>query len=157
MTEHAETVWERVDERVLLWVATLPPAFTNQEPYHFPPQPHAFAPIEGLNTREVGESIRRLVAAGFVSGVEQDRHGEDWSELRLGPRGLVYLGEWPDVELVASALTFHRLLRAVAEAAPEAERDALTRAAGVLGRTADGVIRETLGEIAHEGGAEAAT
>jgi hypothetical protein len=144
------SVWDRVDERVLLWVASLPPSFTSDEildfPSHSPPQ---FEPIEGLDTREVGEALRRLYDAGFIRGKNDY---ESWFELRLGPNGLIYLGEWPDIELAASALTLHNLLRAVAEQAPVDDRDAITRAAGVVGRTVDGVIRDTLAEVAHAAG-----
>src|SRR5687767_7021575 len=127
------TLWERVDERVLRWVAARPPTLTSSEILDFPTNPpQPFALIPELNTDEVGASLRRLHAAGFIGGKNDY---ESWHDLRLGPRGLVYLGEWPDLELVASALTLHRLMRAVADEAPAEEKDALTRAAGVVGRT----------------------
>ena len=110
--------------------------------------------MPGLDTAEVGASLRRLGDAGFIAGRSDY---ESWWDLRLAPRGLVYLGEWPDLELVASAATLHRVLRAVADEAPPAERAALVRSAGVVGRTVDAVVRDTLGEVAHAGGAEAAT
>jgi hypothetical protein len=149
------TLWDRVDERVLAWVAALPPAFSSSEIHDFSPRPpEPFEPLPDLDTREVGESLRRLHEAGFISG--ESKH-DSWWDLRLAPRGLVCLGEWPDIDLVASSITLHRVLLAVAEDAPEAERDVVTRAAGVLGRTVDGVVRDTLAEIAHEGGADLAT
>jgi hypothetical protein len=52
------TVWQGVDERVLLWVASLPPSLTSDEILDFPnhpPQP--FEPIGGLDTQEVGEAL----------------------------------------------------------------------------------------------------
>jgi hypothetical protein len=149
-----ESTWDRVDDRVLRWVATLPPAFTNQEIVELsvrPPRP--FDPIPGLDTQEVGESLRRLGDAGLVSG--KTEYG-DWWELRLAPRGLIYLGEWPDVDLVASTVALHRLLNAAAEDALPEERDALRRAAGVVSRTMGDVLRDTLGEVAHRGGEEIA-
>lgn len=149
-----DTVWERVDERVLTWVATLPPAFMSDEIVDFPTRPpEPFEPIAGLNTQEVGEALLRLYDAGFVGG---KCDYDSWYELRLAPKGLIYLGEWPDLELAASALTLHHLLRAVAEQAPAEEQDAIVRAAGVIGRTMDGVLRDTLTDVAHAGG-EAAT
>jgi hypothetical protein len=149
----SDTVWERVDERVLTWVATLPPAFTDDVILDFPTRPPApFAPIEGLDTQEVGEALRRLYDAGFVGG-KYDH--DSWWELRLAPKGLIYLGEWPDLELAASALTLHHVLRAVAAQAPADEKDAIIRAAGVIGRTVDGVLRETLTDVAHAGGGAA--
>jgi hypothetical protein len=44
----------------------------------------------------------------------------------------------------------------LADNAPAQERDSLVRSAGVVGRTVDAVVRDTLGEVAHAG-AEAAT
>ena len=150
-------LWQRVDERVLGWVATLPPAFSTEQIYDFPTlPPELFAPLPGLDTRDVGESLRRLADFGFIAG-KIDRSGESWWDLRLAPRGLVYLGEWPDLELVASAAALHRVLRALADEAPDEQRDALVRSAGVVGRTVDAVLRDTLSEVAHAGGAEAAT
>lgn len=155
MAAENETMWQRVDERVLRWVAALPPAFSNQEIYDFPAHPPVpFAALPGLDTAEVGASLRRLADAGFIAG---HADYESWWDLRFAPRGLVYLGEWPDLELVASAATLHRVLRAVAAEAPAQERDALVRSAGVVGRTVDAVVRDTLGEVAHAGGAETAT
>jgi hypothetical protein len=52
---------ERVEEAVRQWVASLPPAFTNEEIFELsvrPPRP--FEPISGLSTQEVAESLRRL-------------------------------------------------------------------------------------------------
>lgn len=152
-----QIVWERVDGRVLRWVASLPPSFTTNEIIELPVHPPIpFDEIPGLDTGEVAAGLRRLVDAGFVAG-----RGEQmdmlWWDLRLAPRGLVYLGEWPDLELVASAATLHRLLRAVAAEAPRDERDALVRSAGVLGRTVDAVIRDTLSEVAHATGEDIVT
>jgi hypothetical protein len=150
-----DTLWERVDERVLRWVAALPPAFENDSILDFPTRPpRPFEPITGLDTQEVGEALRRLYEAGFIGGKNDY---DSWYDLRLAPRGLVLLGEWPDFELAASAAALHNVLRAVAEQAPEAERDAIVRAAGVLGRTVDDVVRGTLADVAHAGGEDIAT
>src|SRR6266540_5509492 len=56
----------------------------------------------------------------------------DWSKLRVRASGWIVLGEWPDLERVATAASLHRLLRALADDAPEEERGALVRAAGVV-------------------------
>ncbi|HYZ77658.1 MAG TPA: hypothetical protein VE596_09825 [Gaiellaceae bacterium] len=56
-----EAMSERVEEAVRQWVASLPPAFTNEEIFELsvrPPRP--FEPISGLSTQEVAESLRRL-------------------------------------------------------------------------------------------------
>jgi hypothetical protein len=146
--------WERVDERVLHWVATLPPSRSSRVIYDFRSNSEEPGPIEGLTPPEIDRSLRRLHQERFVNG-QCDPLGR-WWRLRLGPVGLVYLGEWPDVELVTSAAMIHRVLRAIAEIAPAGEKDAVTRAAGVVGRTVDGVVRDTLGEIAHDVGSELA-
>jgi hypothetical protein len=65
-------------------------------------------------------------------------------------------GEWPDLDRVATAAGMHRLLRALAEDAPEEEASALRRAAGALSRTANDVIPSTAAELAHDAGREAA-
>lgn len=147
------TTWQRVDEPVLRWVASLPPSLTTGEILDLSHRAET-SPVEGLEPLEVDRSLRRLLDGGFISG-----NGDAmnlWWRLRLAPRGLVYLGEWPDIELVASAATLHRVLRTLAEDAPEDERDAVNRAAGVVARTVDGVLRDTLAEVAHGAGEELA-
>ncbi len=152
-------LWDEVDERVLRWVASLPSPFFEQGTIDFntreaPP----FASIEGLNERQVVESLNRLRGHGFIDGQDAGfmGGGETWHDLRARPLGLIYLGEWPDLDLVASAASLHKVLRLAAEDAPDEERTALLRAAGVVGRTVDGVIRDTLSDVAHGAGGEAA-
>lgn len=152
------TLWEDVDERVLRWVFSLPPSFENMEIIDFPTrEPVPFAPIKKLNSRTVTESLQRLHGFGFIDGQSGGTLGglEHWHSLRVTYRGLIYLGEWPDLDLVASASTLHHVLQAVAEDAPEEEQKALKRAAGVLGRTADAVVRDTITSVAGSAGAEA--
>ena len=155
--ERAETLWERVDERVLRWVASLPPSL-NVEIFDLEIRdPEPFDPIEGLDTREVDASLDRLVNHGLIDGrAAKAMQTTMWSSLRITARGLVVLGEWPDLERVATAASLHRILRALAEDAPEGDRRALQRAAGVASRTASDVIRNTASELAHDLGRGAA-
>jgi hypothetical protein len=116
----------------------------------------AFPPIPPLDTNEVTESLARLVSHGLVDGEERGTFGTTiWAKLRVTAQGWIVLGEWPDLDRVATAASFHRLLRALAEDAPAAEKHALVRAAGVLSRTADDVVRATVADVAGELGAEA--
>lgn len=69
--------------------------------------------------------------------------------------GWIVLGEWPDLDRIATAASIHRLLRALSDEAPEQERDALRRAAGVVARTADEVVRGTTADVARTLGREA--
>ena len=140
----AATLWERVDEPVLRWVASLPPSRT-QDPFTFPTsEPVPFQPIDGLDTREVTESLHRLWAHGLIDGDEGPPVGEvDWSELRLTATGLVVLGEWPDIDRSATAASVHAILARLAEAADDPEvRGFLLRAAGYAGGLADGVVQD---------------
>ncbi len=152
------TLWEDVDVRVLRWVFSLPPSFENQEVYDFPTRhPEPFDFIDGLDTLAVTKSLRRLRGHGLIEGRTGGwLEGEQWNTLRVTSRGLVCLGEWPDLELVATGSAIHHLLNAAAgDASEEGQQRALRRAAGVLGRTADAVVRDTLSEVAHSARGEA--
>jgi hypothetical protein len=151
------TLWEHVDEPVLRWVASLPPSL-EMELHEFQlREPQPFAPIDGLDTRNVRESLHRLRSHGLIAGDESlTTHDESWHKLRVTAFGWVVLGEWPDLDRVATAASIHRLLRALADEAPEQERNPLVRAAGVVSRTADEVVRGTAADIARTIGREAA-
>lgn len=69
--------------------------------------------------------------------------------------GLILLGEWPDIDRIASAAGLHRLLTVLSTTAPEEERGPLRRVAGLLGRTADDVLRGALNDVAGPAGREA--
>jgi hypothetical protein len=143
------TLWDRVDERVLRWVATLPPSLAMEIHLFEVARPEPFEPIPGLTSRDVHASLRRLVSAGLVDGSEgPPLQSVDWSKLRVTASGWIVLGEWPDLDRVATATSLHRLLRALAEDAPEEERSALVRAAGVVSRTADEIVRGAAADIA---------
>jgi hypothetical protein len=150
------TKWDEGDEPVLRWVFSLPPTFDTHEILEFPTsEPEPFGPVEGLDTRTATESLRRLHGYGLIDGRNSGWFGgEGWTELRVTALGLIYLGEWPDLDLVATASMIHHLLRAAANEAPEEERAALVRAAGIVGRTVNGVVRDTLTGVAGSAGKE---
>jgi hypothetical protein len=156
MADPNATLWERVDERVLRWVFSLAPTlehmlYTLQEREPIPDDD-----IPGLDSREINESLHRLASHGLIDGKPQSTsHDTSWSHLRITAQGLRVLGEWPDLDLVASAATFHHVLRKLAEDAPDEEKSALVRAAGSVGRTADAVVQGTVTNIAGSLGKEA--
>lgn len=126
------TLWERVDEPVLRWAASLPPSLEMELHTLELREPQQFAPIPGLDSRDVHESLGRLVSHRLVDGFDSPTmQSTSWSKLRVTAFGWIVLGEWPDLDLVATAASLHRLLRALAEQAPEGERGPLLRAAGV--------------------------
>lgn len=110
------------------------------------------APVDGVEPANVDAALHRLESAGFISG-NSDPGMRLWWRLRLAPNGLVYLGEWPDVELATSSAALRTVLRTLADDAPADERDALARAAGFVGRTMDGVLRDTVNTLARDAGA----
>jgi hypothetical protein len=120
--------------------------------------PTPFEAIPDLNSREVDESLRRLLSYGLIDGRASDAmQSTAWSSLRLTAQGLIALGEWPDLDRVASAATLHRILHAVADQAEDEDaRSALIRTAGVVSRTSDDVLRSTASELAHDLGKEIA-
>lgn len=153
----AETVWDRVDEPILSWVASLGSVMDST-----PTQVHLelherFRDVADLTSRDVQRSLLRLRSHGLIDGTESAAMGNStWSRLRVTAAGLIVLGEWPDLDRVATASSLHELLRALSEDAPEEERSALRRTAGSVARTADEVLRGTAADIAGAVGEEAA-
>jgi hypothetical protein len=147
------TEWTEVDERVLRWVAAKPPVL--EQPSEIPDfpitEPVPFEGIEGLDSRQVSDALYRLKVHGFIAGGEDNMGNFTmWWQLRLAPRGLQYLGEWPDLDKVASALSIRNVLLEIAKEAPTDSQQALKRTAGLLGRTTGEAVREALGELASE-------
>lgn len=150
------TLWESVDEPILRWIASLPSSF-EMEVHHLElRKPVPFTPIAGLTSRDAHEGLARLQSHGLVGGVEHSMNNSTaWSKLRVTARGWIVLGEWPDLDRVATAASIHKLLRALADEAPDDDRAALIRAAGVVSRTADEVVRGVASDIAKTAGSEA--
>jgi hypothetical protein len=149
-----QTLWERVDEPILRWVASLDSP--NQVELELR-EPGAFEGVAGLSNLDVQQSLTRLRSHGLIDGNEfAAMQNSTWSSLRVTAAGLIVLGEWPDLDRVASAASLHRLLRALSDDAPETERTALRQAAGVVARYGDEVLRGTAADVAGAAGAEAA-
>lgn len=151
------TLWDRVDEPVLRWVASLGSAMSEGSRVDLElRKPHPFPGISGLTSQDVQESILRLRSHGLIDATEAaGMQHSTWTRLRVTAQGLIVLGEWPDLDRVATAASLHRLLRALSEDAPKEEQTALRRAAGVVSRTADEVLRGTVADMAGAVGEEA--
>jgi hypothetical protein len=149
------TLWERVDERVLRWLAAQQPTIGSVQ-YRFETrEPVPDDDLPGLSSLEVHESLERLESYGLVDGrTSSAMANTTWTNLRVTALGLIILGEWPDLDRVATAASVHLLLRALAEEAPESEKSALRRAAGVVGRTGDDIVRGTVADLAKTAGRE---
>jgi hypothetical protein len=99
-------------------------------------KPEPFPHVDGIDSRQAHESLLRLLSAELIgSDHSPTTHYESWFKLCVTARGWIVLGEWPDLDRVATAVSIHSLLRALAEDAPEEERPALLRAAGIASRT----------------------
>jgi len=148
------TTWDRVDEPVLRWIRDdWPLKLGERHQYTFetrPPEP--IPELDDLPSDELHESLRRLYEAELIDGSVAEAMGgrTTWTNLRLTSLGLVAIGEWPDLDLIASAVGIHDVLDALADAAPEEERSFLQRAAGTVGRLGDEIVRSTLSGIAGD-------
>lgn len=120
-------------------------------------EPVPFEGVPGLTSLDVHQSILRLRSHRLIDGTESAAfQNSTWIRLRVTAPGLIVLGEWPDLDRVATAASLHRLLRALSEDAPEGDQTALKRAAGVISRTTDEVLRGTVADVARSVGEEAA-
>ena len=125
--------------------------------YDFDTRPPEEIPeLDGLPGDEFDRSLQRLHEHGFLDGYRSETMSGNvtWLRLRVTAPGLIVLGEWPDLDRIASALGIHELLNALAEAAPEEERGVLRKAAGLAGRSGDAVIRATLAQVSGAAGKE---
>jgi hypothetical protein len=148
--------WEEVDERVLRWVLERPSPLEDAEILEFAlSDPPPFPAIEGLDTRQVSTALYRLASADLIAG-RYDNLGNsaDWWHLRVAPLGLKVLGEWPDLERIASAVGIRELLLNLAEAAEPEQQTTLRRAAGLVGRTSSEIVRQTIATLASDAAKE---
>src|SRR5699024_6144258 len=120
-------------------------------------EPERLPYVADLDSRSAHASLLRLRSYALVDGHDSaTTHYVVWSRLRVTADGWRVLGDWPDLDRVASAATIHRLLQTLADDAPEPEREALIRASGVAARTGDEVLRDTIADVAKSIGEEAA-
>jgi hypothetical protein len=135
-----QTLWDRVDGPILGWVASLGSVLQSDNRVDLElREPERFEPVPSLTSRDVQQSLRRLDSYGLIEAIESAAFGNSsWSRLRVTARGLIVLGEWPDLDRVANAASLHRL------------------AAGVVARYSDEVLRGTAADLAGAAGEKAA-
>lgn len=115
------------------------------------PQPQATFDSD-LDARQVDEALTRLYGHGLIEGVRgATTHYAHWSQLRLTAQGLILLGEWPDLDRVASAQGLTVLLAELAEEASDADdKKALRQTAGAVGRLGEGIVNSTVASLGEE-------
>jgi hypothetical protein len=85
------------------------------------------------------------------SGLQHSRGGSIWSQLRVKADGLIILGEWPDLDRVASAQGVVVLLTELAaETTNPEDQKTLRRAAGAVGRLGEGIVDSALEAVGEE-------
>lgn len=152
------SVWTDVDEPVLRWLAEQPPSFIPdvwQWQLELRPEPTPNE-VGNLDSVQVDEALTRLYDHGLVDGRRTETISyARWSRLRLTGHGLLILGEWPDLDRLASAAGLRLLLTRLAEEAPDAdERGNLRQLVGFLSQLGEDVVTETLTEVGGGAGEE---
>src|SRR5438105_3780651 len=113
------------------------------------PAPETLPQLGGLDNAEVDTALVRLADHMLIAGNRGETTGyARWTSLRLRADGLILLGEWPDLDRIASATGLQTLIAALAEDAEDAEdRTALRRTAGAVGRLEAAVPPAMVAEI----------
>ncbi len=148
------TIWSDIDEPVLRWLV----AWSDDPEWRsrmlelpvYQPEDCTDELGLSLDSRQVHEALTRLRDYGLITGELHLTECAIWSHLRLTADGLVLLGEWPDLDGVASFEGLQALLaRLAAGVEDDDERSAVRRAVGTIGRLGKGVVDselESLGE-----------
>lgn len=146
------TTWTEIDEPILRWLLEREedPKWTGRLHLTMRPEPETLSQFGGLDNAEVDAALVRLADHMLIAGNRGETTGyARWTSLRLRADGLILLGEWPDLDRIASATGLQTLIAALAEDAEDAEdRTALRRTASAVGRLGEGVIEETIASIA---------
>jgi hypothetical protein len=145
------STWDEVDDRILRWLLA-----QDSSPEwrgisgSLPNQPEPVPRFgEDLDSRQVAESLRRLVGYGFVDGTREATFSDvTWTDLRVTARGLIVLGEWPDMDRVAGAHGLVFLLSELAgEASDEDDQRSLRKAAGTVQRLGEDIVASTMESV----------
>jgi hypothetical protein len=146
------TTWTEIDEPILRWFLEREedPEWTGRLHLTMRPQPEPLPEFGGLDNMQVDAALVRLQDHMLISGERTETTGyARWSWLRLRAEGLILLGEWPDLDQIASAIGLQTLIAALADDVDDAEdRRSLRQTAGAVGRLGEGVIEETIASIA---------
>jgi hypothetical protein len=146
--------WAGIDQRVLRWVleqSDAPEWRSRIIELTLRPEPEPCAEFDGgPNTLQMDEALLRLRGYGLTAGNRHETEAAIWSHLRITADGLILLGEWPDLDRVASFEGVQVMLAALAKKAEDPDdKSALRRTAGAIGRLGQGVVEtelESLGE-----------
>jgi hypothetical protein len=152
------SAWDETDERVLRWAFERPTTLEDAQILELElSEPEPFPELPGINSRQVSKALYRLASADLITAEFRDRaRYVDWWHIRVAPLGLIVLGEWPDLERIASAVGIRELLLELAGAAKNDDDEAaLRRAAGLVGRTGSDVVRQTIATLAADATKEA--
>jgi hypothetical protein len=149
------STWDEVDERVLRWLLDQDsnPGWDGRIKLVVYGQPQPFQNLNGeIDSRQADEALTRLHSHGLIAGVRTGTAmAAFWSGLRLAPRGLILLGEWPDLDRVASLEGLQAVFAGLAKQAEDAgDRTALRRTAGAIGRLGEGIVDSTIESLGEE-------
>lgn len=114
------------------------------------PEPETLPQFRGRDNAEVDAALVRLADHMLIAGDRVETTGyARWGSGRLRAQGRILLGEWPDLDRIASATELQTLVALLAEGADDAaDRAALRQTAGAVARIGEGVIEETIASIA---------
>jgi hypothetical protein len=140
------STWDQVDERVLRWLLDQDdnPNWRGQTgTLTMRPEPEPQPDFDGeLDAREVDEALTRLKGHGLIAGEQiATTHYTRWSMLRLTAHGLIVLGQWPDLDRVASVQGITVMLARLAESVDDpGDQKALRQTAGAIGRLGEAIF-----------------
>jgi len=147
------TTWSEIDEPVLRWLLDRESDEEWKGRLQLPLRPSEPCPDIGtaLDSRQVDEALKRLRGHALVEGERTEANYAMWTRLRLQAHGLILLGEWPDLDRVASFSGLQALIAAIADRAEDPDdRTALRQTAGTIGRLGEGIVESTITSIATD-------
>jgi hypothetical protein len=150
------STWDEVDELVLRWLFAQdanPDWAGRTDNLMLRPSPESQPAFGGeLDARQVDEALTRLQGFDLIVGERgATTHYAHWSRLRVTARGLILLGQWPDLDRVASAQGLTVLLAELAnEAEDPDEKKALRQTAGAVGRLGETIVNSAVESLGSE-------
>jgi hypothetical protein len=149
------STWTEIDERVLRWLLAqdVNPGRDGRIKLTVYGDPQPFQDLNGqIDSRQADEAPTRLHSYGLIAGVRTGTAmAAFWSGLRLAPRGLILLGEWPDLDRVASLEGLQAVFAELAKQAEDAgDRTALRRTAGAMGRLGGSIVDSVIESLGEE-------
>jgi hypothetical protein len=149
------STWTEIDEPALRWLLEQDsnPDWGGRIKLVVYGQPQPFRDLDDeIDSRQADEALTRLESHGLIAGVRTgSAMAAFWSGLRLAPRGLILLGEWPDLDRVASLEGLQAVFTGLAKQAEDAgDRTALRRTAGAIGRLGEGIVESTIESLGEE-------